>query len=103
MMSVSANELAKRLGVSYRQLNHWSVQGWLTPDGNVTGTGHQQFFSGFQITKAGLMADLVLAGVAPAKAAALASGDWAAIVALGRALTACRARHASPGSVVAGG
>lgn len=102
-MSASSVELAARLGITYRQISSWVAKGWLRPDGDVTGTGNQHWFSGSQIAKAMLMADLVLAGVGAASAAAMASGDLTAISALDRALTACRVRAAPTASAVSGG
>lgn len=102
-MSLSTHELAKRIGVTYRQLNYWSKLGYLIPDGNVSGIGNQQWFSGWQIAKATLMADLVQAGVSAHKANAMASGERVAISALDRALTACKVRLLDGDSVVSGG
>jgi len=88
-MSLSSNELARMAGITHRQLNNWVRQGWLLPDGGVRGTGNQQWFSGDQVARTVVMADLTNAGVLPAVAYRLVMGDSSALDAFRAALDRC--------------
>lgn len=60
--------------ITYRQLDHWCVKGWLRPD-HRGGTGYARTFSGDEVRVARVMARLVAAGLTPAAAHRVARGE----------------------------
>jgi hypothetical protein len=85
-MSVGSMDLAQRIGVTHRQLNYWVLKGYLTPDGGVTGTGNQHWFSGTEVRVAYDLAALANAGVKPEIAAKIARRNCAEFIALNVAM-----------------
>ncbi|WP_067184545.1 MerR family transcriptional regulator [Microtetraspora niveoalba] len=69
--AVGTQRVAKLAGVTFRQLNHWCVRGFLLPkhDG---GTGHDREWPAAEVAVARLMARLVAAGFRPEHAASIA-------------------------------
>lgn len=85
---IEAMQLAKRIGISYRQLDYWTTRGWLRV--GVTGTGNQRHYAGAEVTLATRMAALVNAGVSAGVAYKVACGSYEdAFDALKRAVDAC--------------
>jgi len=60
---------AQRAGLSYRQLDYWTRQGWLLPTQEYAGPGFPRAWPRRERSVAVLMARLVDAGVVPAVAA----------------------------------
>lgn len=84
---MNANDILKRTGVTYRQLDYWVRRGWVTPERpEQVSTGHHRTFSAREFVVIDRMARLVLAGVVPDIAAKVARGDDAALLALARAI-----------------
>lgn len=65
-------QLVDELGISYRQLDYWIRQGWLTPHNAHSGSGSQRDFRGSELTVAKRMGRLVAIGFHPALAARIA-------------------------------
>jgi hypothetical protein len=57
--TIGAPELAARAGVTYRQINYWSTEGYLATDPETTGSGNAKAYPPGQILKARLMGSLV--------------------------------------------
>jgi hypothetical protein len=70
----SVASIADETAISFRQLDHWIVKGYLkaTSDGEQTGTGHRRYLSAKEQIIFESMAALVLAGVRPEVAALIA-------------------------------
>lgn len=52
---MKASDLCRATGISYRQLDHWCRQGYLSAQGqvgNTPGSGHQREFTTTQVRKA---------------------------------------------------
>jgi MerR-like DNA binding protein len=56
---IGAVELAARAGVSYRQVNHWTTEGYLSPVAESTGSGNPKNYPRSAIVKARIMGALV--------------------------------------------
>lgn len=89
---MSAVDVAQRAGVTYRQLDHWFRLGYLSANGQPTGSpgsGHDREFTYDEVRRLTLLARLVSAGVKPSKAAQYA-----------RTMVACNTRTLTlPGPV----
>ena len=71
-------EVCQRTGATYRQLDYWCRRGWLNPGRvgySVNGSGSPRDWTPGEIRRARIMARLVRAGLNPAVAAEVASGD----------------------------
>ena len=55
--------LADRIGITYRQLDHWARKGWLRADNPNPGHGHPRRFSATEARVAEHMATLVSYGL----------------------------------------
>lgn len=79
-------ELAERVGVTYRQVDHWSRLGYLRPSNPGCGQGRQRDYLPAEVDVAVRMGRLVRAGLSPAVATLVARGDARAIGTLKSAL-----------------
>lgn len=73
--------LAKHLGISYRELDHWVTQGWIASttlnggeDRRNPGTGKVRVWVGREVSVARIFANLVHAGMKPRFAGRIAEG-----------------------------
>jgi hypothetical protein len=57
--TIGAPELAARAGVTYRQINYWTTEGYLVSDAETVGSGNAKAYPPGQIIKARLMGSLV--------------------------------------------
>lgn len=71
-MNMTSAELIELTGITYRQLDYWTTQGYLHADANNPGSGNCRNYDGDEVAIAWLMAELVRAGMRPAPAADLA-------------------------------
>lgn len=60
------------MGITYRQLDHWTRQGWLRAENATPGSGHARVWPPEELMVAGLMRRLTLAGFSASRAAAMA-------------------------------
>lgn len=60
------SRIEDKMGISYRQLDHWSKEGYLRPEG---GNGTQRNWSEVEIKIGRMMSRLVAIGIKPEKAA----------------------------------
>ena len=67
-------EACHATGMTYRQADHWTTQGWLRPRVPHPGTGAQRIWSADEVLVAYVMAALVRAGVTPSEAGPAARG-----------------------------
>lgn len=65
---MNSEQTARRAGITYRQLDHWTRKGWFNPIGGV-GTGTQRDYPSAEVEKVCAVAKLVHAGLLPEKAA----------------------------------
>ena len=49
-------------GLTYRQIDHWTKQGYLKPAGSTSGSGHPRQWSGEELRVARVMVQLLAAG-----------------------------------------
>lgn len=56
-------------GMTYRQADHWTSQGWVRPRPSSPGSGFQRMWPPDEVRVAYVMSALNRAGVSPAKAA----------------------------------
>jgi hypothetical protein len=82
--SIPAQEVARCSGITYRQLDYWTTQGWLRPDerpavtgqrnarGRAAGTGYFRYYSVSEFMVAFRMGELINAGLRPSTAARIA-------------------------------
>jgi DNA-binding transcriptional MerR regulator len=69
-------DITHRLGITYRQLDYWSRQGWLRPATPANGSGTRREWTNDELAVAARMAKLVNAGLPPNIAAdAARKGD----------------------------
>lgn len=61
---IGALELADLIGVSYKQIDRWSVLGYIKEEPRELGTGHRRAFRNGEVRVAQILATLVKAGVA---------------------------------------
>lgn len=68
---LTAPEVVASTGVTYRQLDYWTSNGWLRVRRGVAnpGSGRQRAYTAHEAKVARHMADLVRVGVAPEQAA----------------------------------
>lgn len=59
----TAHELATICRLSYRQVDHWTVRGYLHAVGRSRGQGHRRVYAPEEVVTARIMAALVHAGV----------------------------------------
>lgn len=59
------SRIEQKMGISYRQLDHWSREGYLQPEG---GDGSQREWSDQEIRVGRMMSRLVAIGISPAYA-----------------------------------
>jgi len=57
--TIGAPELAARAGVTYRQINYWTTEGYLLADADNGGSGNPKAYPPGQIIKARIMGSLV--------------------------------------------
>lgn len=76
-MSLTTQQLCSLTGLTFRQLDHWCRQKYVSPDPRPLGAvqGIPRTFSGEQVRVAKRMASLVGCGFTPSAAARLATGD----------------------------
>lgn len=71
--SIGSLELAARAGITYRQVNYWTTEGYLRPIDETAGSGNPKAFPPSEIIKARIMGSLVRHfTMSPAAAAGLA-------------------------------
>jgi hypothetical protein len=85
---VNSQQLADRAAITYRQLDNWVRLGWLKPDGGG-GTGRPREFPVSEAIIACRMAELVVAGLRPDRAAVVARGGREATEKLLAAIAPC--------------
>jgi hypothetical protein len=57
---IGASELAARAGITYRQVNYWTTEGYLVPVGDAgPGSGHPRTYPPDTIVRARIMGSLV--------------------------------------------
>jgi hypothetical protein len=61
---IGALELAELIGVTYKQIDRWSVLGYIREEPRELGTGHKRTFRNGEVRIARIMGVLVSAGVA---------------------------------------
>jgi hypothetical protein len=66
------------LGITYRQLNYWSMRGYLRPEHETRGPGEPRRWPAGERDVARRMGQLVAAGIAVETAAAFARKSWPA-------------------------
>lgn len=66
------DEILRRTGISYRQLDHWTRQGYLHPETPAKGCGTRREWTNDEIQVAARMAELVRAGLTRKAAADVA-------------------------------
>jgi DNA-binding transcriptional MerR regulator len=72
-LSVMSTDLVRQAGVSLRQLDHWTSQGYVRPDPRVRETsGCPRYYSGQEPEVTMTMARLIVAGFTASRAASLA-------------------------------
>lgn len=74
------------LGITYRQLDHWTTRGWISADDTHPGSGKRRTWADDELAVAARMARLVRAGFTVAKAAEIAREDTTYPVPLGPGL-----------------
>lgn len=74
---LTTDEVAAQSGASYRQIDLWSRQGHLRPEGGL-GTGYARRWPPDEVEVARRMARLVAAGLPLAWSAEFARGGWPA-------------------------
>jgi DNA-binding transcriptional MerR regulator len=62
---LTAHQLAERVRVTYRQLDHWLAHGYLPAQDSTPGTGTRRRFTPDEVDLARVLAALVHAGVDP--------------------------------------
>jgi len=74
MATVTGPAVAKRSGITYRQLDYWTRKGWLRASRGTAmpGSGHQRAYTEHEAQVATRMGRLVHDGVSPERAAHLA-------------------------------
>lgn len=89
----NSTSIMERFGVTYRQLNYWYRQGYLSPIGDPPevggGRGTSRVFTDAEVTQLELMLGLVRAGVKPDVAARIARRDTQVTDKLIHALEKC--------------
>lgn len=88
-MQITTDTLV-RSGLTFRQIDFWCKQGYLTPSNGKTGTGNARTFEPDQLRVALRMRDLVGVGMKPAYAHKLATGDEKLLRKLEMTLSAIR-------------
>jgi len=72
---VNGPQLAKHIGISYRQVDYWTRQGWiyasLKANSKGDGCGHSRSYSDEEVALAGQIAQWVRFGVTPTRAVEL--------------------------------
>ena len=66
--------------ISYRQLNFWVVNRYLTPDNPHPGSGHDRHWPEHEVVKACALAAMVRDGISHAKAAQLVADGQRAVL-----------------------
>lgn len=56
--SIDSAGIVVAAGISYRQLDHWTRHGWLTPAGDGTGSGFRRTYDLSQVAIATVMGEL---------------------------------------------
>ena len=72
--TVTSEELAALIDVSYKRINTWATRGYLKEEPRFKGTGHRRTFRASEVRIAQVMAELVKAGVIPSVASKAARG-----------------------------
>jgi len=62
---ITVADMQRETGLTYRQLDHWTRRGWLTPDNAHAGTGTSRLWNRSDLLVGRLMAHLGAAGFAP--------------------------------------
>lgn len=92
-MNNNSTSIVEHLGVTYRQLDYWFRQGYLSPDGSApevgSGRGTSRVYTTAEVAQLELMLGLVRAGVKPDIAAQVARRDTQITDRLVHALEAC--------------
>lgn len=71
---MNGKQLAGHLGISYRQVDHWTRAGYLNPDRpEGRGSGNPRHYDQHQVNHAWLMVELTSAGLTPQAAHDLAT------------------------------
>lgn len=69
----TTGEVARKLNVTFRQLDYWVRQGWVSPETEGSSNRSIRYWSKADIEKVTLMARMVHAGIDSAKAAKVAT------------------------------
>lgn len=88
---ISTDYLVKRTGLTWRQIDYWTRQGYLRPDDEwARGTGNARVYPDEEMRVALRMRDLTGVGFTPKHAARLARGDSALMEKIEMTLSAVR-------------
>lgn len=71
-MSVGAGKLATEAGITYRQLDHWTRNGFITAEQYDTGSGYHRSYSETERRVTRIMGPLVADGLHPKTASRVA-------------------------------
>ena len=71
---MNSPEAVRRMGITYRQADHWIRCGWLRPDYAMSGSGTQRDWSREEVAVGERMGALVHAGLTASVAARVARG-----------------------------
>lgn len=77
-LNVCHRHVIHELGITYRQLNYWVMQGHLKPEQRAQGSGMPRRWPATEVEVAKRMALLTAAGFAVEKAAVFARKSWPA-------------------------
>lgn len=91
-MSLTTQQLCSLTGLTFRQLDHWCKQKYVSPDPRPSGAtqGTPRTFSGEQMRIVKRMASLVGCGFTPSAASRLATGDQKLMMQVDLTLSALR-------------
>ena len=72
VVALGASQVCEYAGITYRQLDHWTRQGYLVPHINAKGSGSQRYYSIPQVVTIAIVAAMVRQGMRPSNAFAFA-------------------------------
>jgi len=75
-MAIGASELAKTVGVSYKQIDHWSRCGYIHPQNPDPGSGIRRSYSDMEAARVLVFAALSHLGVTPSGAHTMVELGW---------------------------
>ncbi len=75
-LSTCSLHVEHEIGITYRQLNHWVIRGYLRPDQERRSSGVARSWTAAELEVARRMGRLVRAGLTPERAIVFARDGW---------------------------